>query len=64
MALGQTGTWLDPFFNSMAPGALPQFVVSIVPICYPSWLGACAGYRSDGAAIIECVRTRKPASRW
>ncbi len=63
LALGQTGTWLDPFLRSAATGAITQFVVTIVPIRYPSWLGAYAGYRSDGATIIALLRTRKSVTR-
>lgn len=63
LALSQTGTLVDPFLRSAASGALFQFIVTIVPVRYPSWLGAYAGYRSDGAAIIACVRARKPVSR-
>lgn len=64
LALVQTETWLDPFLRSAASGALFQFLVTSIPIRYPSWLGAYAGYRSDGAAIVACLRAREPVSRW
>lgn len=43
--------------------ALLQLIATLVPVRYPSWMGAYAGYLSDGAMLLRCVRGEIPVSR-
>lgn len=69
MVLGYLGTsaaedsTLAQIFVSRSYGALMQLIVTVIPVRYPSWMGAYAGYLSDGAMILRCVRGEYPVSR-
>lgn len=36
-----------------------QFIVSIIPVIYPQWLGDYAGYPSDGYKIMTVIKNNK-----
>lgn len=54
---------LAQLFVSGSYGALVQLIVTVIPVRYPSWMGAYAGYLSDGAVILRCLRGEYPVSR-
>lgn len=63
VAGGMRDTVLQQVLPSAGYGAIVQLLVTRVPVRYPSWMGAYAGYPSDGAMILRRLRGDISTSR-
>lgn len=42
--------WWTTIFNSL------QFLVTMIPVTYPRWMGGYSGYKSDGLQLLRILR--------
>ncbi len=47
------------FFGWSATYNLIQFIVTIIPVKYPQWMGAYGGLSSDGLQLVQTLRKSK-----